>query len=112
MKLLLVIMAIFTAQMALAAEMPQPIFGYIADAEGVSVATQSNGCTDKTHFTPVRLNPGYQPAQIALARSKRDDCRRAPLPYGQILKFTFEEIGLQKGEIFLIVNPLLPAQAN
>lgn len=98
--------AIYGAE-AQANVVPESIYGYFMDASGVSVQVNSEGCSDKTQFTVVRLNEGMSPAQLALVRTKADPCRK-PLPYGQVLKFAYDELGLKEGDTYIIVNPRKP----
>lgn len=42
--------------------------------------------------------------EISLYRSRPDICR-AKIPYGELLTYTFEELGLKSGEKFTVANP-------
>ncbi len=80
----------------------EALFGKIVSFAGLHVQVQSNGCTDKKSFKVAKENmAGVQ--ILTFFRISSDNCR-AMLPYGTVLTYSFEELGLRGGEEFAVSN--------
>jgi hypothetical protein len=65
----------------------------------------STGCTDKTSFDMQRLSPEDQTtSQLLLIRVVPDFCD-AYVPFGTRIFYTYEELKLEEGGAFTILNP-------
>jgi hypothetical protein len=68
----------------------------------------SNGCTRKDDLRPVIRKRG-QTAEITLRRLDEDRCDR-PMSEGLQVEWSFEELGLRRGEPVIVNNPYLLPQ--
>jgi hypothetical protein len=82
----------------------EPLSRISFDGSKMTVVVGSNGCTQISNFE-VRITEGDK-AEIALARTKPDLCR-AIVPEGVSLSWTYEELGLKKGQPVIVKNPLV-----
>jgi len=73
------------------------------DGQAMSVVVGSNGCTKVSDFE-VHIVENEQ-VEISLVRSTPDLCR-AIVPEGVSLSWTYEELGLKKGQSVKLLNPL------
>lgn len=102
MKTTLILLTLFFSFWAFA-HTTEEILGVSYDGAGMTFHVQSGGCTNKSDFNfIVSLT---SPPQLTLVRNRQDLCE-AMLPYGQIIKFTYSEMGLKSGDEFVITNKL------
>jgi hypothetical protein len=91
------------SSVAFADQRYEPVIGHFVTQGGVQVQVQSGGCTYKRQFTVKQeLREGVH--QLAFVRLQQDPCR-AYIPYGEIISFSFEELGLKAGDLFMMANP-------
>ncbi len=104
MKQTLLTLAIsFLAFSAKADRNLEPLMGHFTTQGGVQIQVYSGGCTWKKHFEVTQeMNEGK--IRLSFYRKAVDPCR-AYIPYGEILTFSFEELGLKAGDVFEIANP-------
>jgi hypothetical protein len=104
MKLLFTLFAaLVLTSMANAAPESEPLMGHFTTKGAVNIQVRSGGCTYKRHFQVGKeVKDGY--VEITFVRKQEDPCR-AYLPYGEIITFSFEELGLRAGEKFKFGNP-------
>ena len=88
---------------AVAADL-EPLSRISFDGSKMTLVVGSNGCTQISDFE-VRITEGDK-ADIAVARIKPDLCR-AIVPDGVTLNWTYEELGLKKGQPVIVKNPLV-----
>jgi len=76
-----------------------------AGREGLTVRVASKGCAARADFV-FRLDRSDGKTVIAFARRRLETCR-----FGEIgttdLAFSYEELGLKRGERFAVANPRL-----
>jgi hypothetical protein len=82
----------------------EPIYGVIVKDDGLDVRVSSGGCTAAEHFT-AWIEPG-KTELVHLVRLQEDSCE-AWVPAGELLHFTWQQLGVTKNEARL-VNPLVP----
>lgn len=81
----------------------EPLMGHFVTQGGVQIQVPSGGCTWKKHFQVTQeFKDGVH--HLAFVRLQQDPCR-AYIPYGEILTFSFEELGLKAGDRFMMANP-------
>lgn len=84
----------------------EPLLGAYIKTSSVKIQVESNGCTWKKSFV---VNKQYDRnsdvMQILIVRMVPDLCE-GYFPEGKTLVYSFEELGLQRGQNFQIVNPL------
>ncbi len=96
---------IFIAQFAQAQLVPQeePLMGSFVSRHGVHIQVRSGGCTEKNDF---RFEKQVIEGRHVLSFHRlRPDLCLALFPYGKILTFTFEELGLLHNDLYSIRNP-------
>ena len=81
----------------------QEIFGFRPDSEGVTFYVSSGGCIGKDEFE-IKLS-GDSPKKLRLVTKVAPGCE-AYYPYGQKLKYTWKELGLQAGDKFVLDNKI------
>ena len=81
----------------------EKLLGFMANTKGMTFQVASGGCTSKASFRIDYLKS--LPVQIMLVRTVEDFCE-AYLPYGTELEFSWDELGLTKGEEFVLANPI------
>ncbi len=79
------------------------ILGFIYDSTGVTFQVESNGCTEKSDFVVLQLET--YPVQVMIERTRPDNCE-VSVPYGEYIKFTYEELGQSAGTKFDIGNQI------
>lgn len=81
----------------------EPI-GVTTDRHGLKVRVASKGCSAKADFV-FRLDRDAGRAVLAFARRRLETCR-----FGEAgtvdLAFSYEELGLRRGERFEVANPI------
>ena len=86
------------------------LLGLQVDAEGVVFQVFSSGCTAKEDFRIERFQRHQSNTfQLILIREKQDPCD-AVLPYGRTIRYSYEDLGLENGQIFFILNPTAPVK--
>lgn len=84
----------------------EPILGLNYDEKGIEFQVRSTGCTEKSDFAMQRLSPESQTtSQVLLIRVEPDFCD-AWVPFGVRISYSYEELGLEEGEFFTVLNPL------
>jgi hypothetical protein len=77
--------------------------GVVAGREGLTVRVASKGCAAKADFV-FRVDRAGGKAVLAFARRRLETCR-----FGEAgivdLAFSYEELGLRRGERFVVANP-------
>jgi hypothetical protein len=80
------------------------LLGYTYGIHGITLQVASGGCTQKSDFiVEQRQRTSYQ--ALTFYRWREDLCL-ALLPYGTMLNFSYEELGLAPGSRFQILNPV------
>lgn len=80
----------------------EPLMGYIADFEGITLQVRSGGCTDKNSFR-AQIQETL-PLQVTFERVRQDFCE-AYFPYGRPVTYTWAELGIRPGARLVITNP-------
>jgi hypothetical protein len=84
----------------------QPLLGLVYSGTGLEFQVPSTGCTEKPHFVVQRLSPeGRKTTQLLLIRVVPDYCD-AYVPFGVRIFYGYEELGLEEGDAFTVLNPL------
>jgi len=104
MKRLILLSTLLLALNASATSQLEPLMGFLRDANGISFQVFSGGCTSKEDFS-VKEKTADGIAALALYRLKPDYCS-ARYPYGVIITFTYQELGIGPGERFSVLNHL------
>ena len=81
----------------------EPIHGVIAGPRGLVVRVTSHGCTTKAdfaHFT----EPRGQAVTVAFGRRRLDRCGAGARELE--LVFSYEELGLTRGQAVVVLNPI------
>ena len=73
------------------------------DGRGLNVVVDSNGCTEASSFE-VRISD-TAPQDMMLVRLAPDLCK-ALVPEGRVVNWTYQELGIEAGDVVRIVNPL------
>ena len=73
------------------------------DGQRLNVVVGSNGCTEASSFE-VRIKDG-DPAELTLTRRSPDLCK-ALVPEGKTVSWTYEELGLERGQPVRVLNPI------
>jgi hypothetical protein len=107
-RFLLSILFLFSPSLAFAEPELESLMGHMTTPVGVHIQVYSGGCTWKALFQ-VESKKNGDLHKISFIRKKQDLCR-AYLPYGQVLSFSFEELGLQNGDQVEIANPEMPTR--
>lgn len=82
----------------------EPLMGVMTLTDGVHIQTKSSGCTFKRSFI-VKKEVNGDLIELSFVRVERDPCL-AFYDYGTVLSYSFEELGLQRGDKFAIRNPV------
>jgi hypothetical protein len=81
----------------------EPLLAAEVRSDALVIRVVSHGCTSKDNFAFFVEKAGRRVA-VAFGRKKTDECKAAPQPME--IAFTYEELGLKRGEAIAIVNPL------
>ncbi|HYX33881.1 MAG: hypothetical protein M3Q07_08230 [Pseudobdellovibrionaceae bacterium] len=81
----------------------EALLGLRVGSKGITYYVYSGGCTVKNDFQVYTLES--YPPQLQLTRLKADNCK-VLVPDGEEIFFTWDEVGLQKGMPFKVLNPL------
>lgn len=86
----------------------EPLLGYMHDRKGVTFQVYSGGCTSKEDFL---INYSTKNGELSLSLNRKipDNCR-AYYPYGIFLHYSYEELGIGKGQQFLILNQMVSSR--
>jgi hypothetical protein len=111
MKNKILALAIGCASLTAKAEpVMEQLLGHFYTQGGVQIQVTSGGCTWKKHFEVTQeMSEGR--ILLTFMRKVQDPCR-AYIPYGEILTFSFEELGLKTGDIFQIRNSEMPTRVS
>jgi len=82
----------------------EPLMGVLTTENGVFIQTHSGGCTSKDSFIVKKQKEGSV-TEVAFWRVQHDPCL-ALYFYGTILGYSYEELGLEAGENFIVRNPM------
>ena len=85
----------------------EPLLGLVIRRSGITFQVPSSGCTEKSDFT-VEVLESF-PLQLRLIRLEEDPCD-AFEPLGTRIRFSYKELGMQRGDKFRVVNPLGTAE--
>ena len=107
MKTSLVILMLIASFSVQAAEgFIEPLFGLYMTSDTVSIQVASGGCTNKKSFRIKKyFNHRNNVYQLLFVRIAPDYCE-AYFPEGSIVNFTHEDLNLESGQRFQIMNPL------
>ena len=81
----------------------EPLLGLLIRRNGILFQVSSNGCTTKDDFQ-VEVLESF-PLQLRLIRLQEDPCD-AFRPLGTRIRFSYRELGIQRGDQLRVVNPL------
>ncbi|HEX7673112.1 MAG TPA: hypothetical protein VF412_03020 [Bdellovibrio sp.] len=105
MKMLLLSSLIFWASFhAEAYEMKEGLMGYMTRPDGIEIQVQSGGCTRKEDFK-ITTEDFQAFKELTLYRTRPDECL-AFVPWGTVLFFSHQELGLKSGENFHFANTI------
>ncbi len=107
-KLLFPLLFLVLPSLVFAGPELEPLMGHMTASVGIQIQVYSGGCTRKEQFHAETEIQG-EVHRISFVRSTQDPCR-AYFPYGQILSFSFDELGLHNGDQIEIANPQMPTQ--
>lgn len=79
------------------------IYGDFYNESGVNIQVFSGGCTNKDSFA-VQKEFSKGVYLIYFYRVKPDLCK-AYFKYGQVVNFSYEDLGLQSNDRFKVMNP-------
>jgi len=88
----------------------EPLLGVMTSPHGVRIQVNSGGCTNKRSIAVQKEKVGSV-IKIAFFRIEEDPCL-AFFYYGDILNYSFEELGLHEHDIFMVRNPLTFSRVN
>jgi hypothetical protein len=103
MKKMILTAILATLSQPALAEHLEALMGHFTTQGGVHIQVASGGCTWKKQFEVNQINNDGR-IRLVFNRKVVDPCR-AYIPYGEILTFSFEELGLKAGDVFEIANP-------
>ncbi len=85
------------------AKSEESLLGLRVTSQGIAYYVYSGGCTKKSDFQVYALES--YPVQLQLVRTRADHCK-VLVPDGVKIFFSWDEIGLQAGMPFRVINPL------
>lgn len=85
-----------------AAPVAEALMGHFTTVGALNIQVRSGGCTLKKHFS-FRKDFVGEVSKITFYRSHQDPCR-ARIPYGEILTFSFGELGFKAGDEIQVGN--------
>ncbi len=103
MKSFIFSVIVLTSSFVQAKPMLETLLGYLHNYEGLVFQVHSGGCTTKDDFIVVITNKDVQ--EVRLYRVRPDFCR-AHLVHGTLIKFSFDELPIDRHRRFKIVNPI------
>ena len=86
-------------------ELIESLYGFRYGPDGLSFQVYSGGCTQKSDFVVMTSEGTDGVIRIVLVRVRADGCE-AFMPYGTFITFSFDDLGLDWGDEFEVVNPL------
>jgi hypothetical protein len=89
---------------------PEPLMGFMTSVHGVRIQAPSGGCTSKRSFAVKKEKYGAV-TMLTFLRTESDLCL-ALYMYGVELSYTYQELGLEQGENFIIRNPMTFSKAR
>ncbi|MFZ3229112.1 MAG: hypothetical protein WA160_02820 [Pseudobdellovibrio sp.] len=84
----------------------EPLFGFMQNKDGLVFQVYSGGCTDKNNFE-IRSENKNGILAVGLYRIAADFCK-AYFPYGVLLQYSYQELGIRRGERFDLTNVITP----
>ena len=82
------------------------IMGFFHNDKGISFQVYDGGCTQKSDFSALVSNKDGQ-LIVSLIRNSPDLCRTFS-PYGRMINYSYEELGISRKQVFQIDNPINP----
>jgi hypothetical protein len=79
------------------------VLGFSTGPNGIAFQVPTGGCLTKDDFAIRVFRQSGGPTLLQLLLAKADRCRMA-VPYGKIIRFSYDEIGIAMGESFMIIN--------
>lgn len=104
------LMSVLLNSSAFAFSRGEPIFGESVSANGIQVQFQSGGCTGRGSFHVLRRNIDGV-IHLTFERVLPDLCL-ADFPYGISVLYPFDELGLARGDSFVVTNPMQPIEVR
>lgn len=107
MKAILIMSLLLFSNVSLAEPMTpmvEPLLGAVTRVEGVYIQVPSKGCTRKESFRVQKEKIGNV-TSVTFIRVDYDPCLAFVL-YGDIFGYSYEELGLHRGDRFIIANPM------
>ena len=119
MKLLTVLLSLCCSTLAFADDAPTPtappapapsagkverLLGYSPSSLGITFQVTSGGCTKPEDFKTVIKRNEVGVVQVALVRVRPDVCYPF-LPMGTKFRLSYDQLGINNGERFMIMNP-------
>lgn len=83
----------------------EALFGYNVTGSGISIRVFTGGCTEKNNFKLKRQTKPYG-LEIEFERVSDDRCK-GNFPYGIIIDYSWEELGIPPNSNFIISNKIL-----
>lgn len=81
----------------------EKILGYQPARTGIFFQVKSGGCTQREDFRVLLAKDANGILQMTLVRIRPDTCHPF-LPMGIRFKFTYQELGMNAGEAFTVLN--------
>ena len=82
----------------------EKILGYQPTKDGIIFQVTSGGCTTKEDFDSMIEKDASATLQLTLVRTRKDTCYPF-IPMGEKLFFSSEELGMERGHRFRVMNP-------
>lgn len=86
----------------------EPLLGVSMGRHGVTIRIESRGCADRSNMA-FRVDREAERAVVAFARRRLETCK-GPKGWAD-MTFSYEELGLKRGERIVIANPVLSPSA-
>ena len=84
--------------------MIEPIYAAALTGDVALIRVSSNGCTRKEDLYPqVSRSAGLM--VLTVRRTQADSCNQ-PVPEGMEMQWTFDELGVARGTVLTVANPL------
>ncbi|MDR6627860.1 hypothetical protein [Caulobacter segnis] len=86
----------------------EPLLAVSLGRRAVTIRIESRGCADRANMV-FRVDRGGGRAVVAFARRRLETCK-GPTGWAD-MTFSYEELGLRRGERIVIANPVLSPSA-
>ncbi|MBC7467029.1 MAG: hypothetical protein H7256_13655 [Bdellovibrio sp.] len=83
----------------------EPLLGFMHDQNGIVFQVFSGGCTSKQSFT-IENKVRNKTNLVSLVRTRPDYCK-AFFFFGTYVEFSYEELGVNRGQSFEIQNSVV-----